>query len=330
MTHAHAHEVQALALDLHRFLRDLDPARWRAELDQATRARLAELERRLRALLEARAPTAEARFEALRERLTEIAQAFDRRPQPAVDAGPRDVRGDWERFRKELAARYEGLASALKGIDVQVPSLRPTNYARNVFHIGSAVGALAIMALWLDVPGMRKLALAATVWAWSMELLRRRAPALNRVLMAVFSSVAHPHEHHRVNSATWYASAMLILSLIGSKPACVVAVAVLGFGDPVAALVGRRFGRIKLLHGRTLEGSLAFVAAAGLGSVVALAISHGELGLGAILAMSGAGALVGAVAEAVAKRIDDNLLIPITSASAAILAGLALGAPLFL
>ncbi|HMV69498.1 MAG TPA: hypothetical protein PKA64_21830, partial [Myxococcota bacterium] len=44
MTPALAMDSAAFAHDLHALLRDIDPARWRAELEQALRSRLASLE----------------------------------------------------------------------------------------------------------------------------------------------------------------------------------------------------------------------------------------------------------------------------------------------
>jgi dolichol kinase len=88
----------------------------------------------------------------------------------------------------------------------------------------------------------------------------------------------------------------------------------------MAALVGRRFGRIKLLHGRSLEGSLAFIASGALAAFGLLMVFHPALGLGNAAAMALAGALAGAVAELVSFRVDDNFSIPLSAASGAALA----------
>ena len=48
-------------------------------------------------------------------------------------------------------------------------------------------------------------------WCWSMELLRRRSDGLNTALMHALGSMAHPHERHQINSATWFASSFMLL-----------------------------------------------------------------------------------------------------------------------
>jgi dolichol kinase len=107
---------------------------------------------------------------------------------------------------------------------------------------------------------------------------------------------------------------MVILALLQDKTLATLAVIILGFADPAAALVGRRFGRIRLIHGRSLEGSLTFVVVGLLAGATALGLFHPELAWGQILALAGAGALAGATAELFSRRIDDNLSIPVAVA----------------
>ena len=89
-------------------------------------------------------------------------------------------------------------------------------------------------------------------------------------------------------------------------------VAVLGFGDPLAAIVGRRFGRTPIRAGRTLEGSLAFVAAGGGAGLVALAVFTPEVPHAVGVALTAA--VSGALAELFSQDVDDNLTIPLAAA----------------
>lgn len=88
-------------------------------------------------------------------------------------------------------------------------------------------------------------------------------------------------------------------------------VAALALADPVAATVGTRWGQRRLQpigHGRTLEGSLAFlvVTAIVVGFVAAL---HGESVLP--LRLSVACGAAGALAELIAPPGWDNLAVPV-------------------
>jgi dolichol kinase len=77
--------------------------------------------------------------------------------------------------------------------------------------------------------------------------------------------------------------------------------------------VGRRFGRTKLINGRSLEGSLTFVASAGAVALTALLIFFPELTVAQAVLLAFGGALGGAVAELLSRRVDDNFTIPIAA-----------------
>ena len=199
---------------------------------------------------------------------------------------------------------------------------RPTNYVRNVFHIGwGLIGVALILGLSTTPWVLVVIALGFAGAGWTMELSRRRSPALNARLMRVFGRVAHPHEAHEVNSSTWYATALALLTLTLEPTVMVIGVLVLAFGDPAAAVVGRRFGRVQLVNGRTVEGSLTFAVVGALVTFAALSLAGGNLlpsfDLGIRVTMAVTAGLLGAVAELVSRRVDDNFSIPLTSALAA-------------
>jgi dolichol kinase len=203
------------------------------------------------------------------------------------------------------------------------PVARPFNLLRNVYHVANAVVVLLVVEYLLVTPGLRYLvAGAGFVSAWSMEASRRLSPAVNLLLMRLFAPVAHPDEAHHVNSATWYTTAILLLAFFFPLPAGVVGLAVLGLGDPAAAIVGRRWGRHRLADGRSLEGALAFVGVGTLAAWLPLELWHDELTSKGWLAL--AAATGGAVSELLSgraaalmglSRIDDNLVIPLASAA---------------
>lgn len=239
-------------------------------------------------------------------------------------APTRDVRSDWVALRQEVQPTYERIVRALQREDIHVPSLRPTNYARNVLHLTSATSAL--LALELAPSWTVAIAIAAVVAALglSLEIGRRLDPRINTFCMSLFGRTAHPHEAHRVNSATWYAVAVLLMALCQQAVPAAIALVVLGVGDPIAAIVGRRWGRVRLVNGRSLEGSLAFVVSGGLAAASYVGIFHPEIGLGPTLAAAFVGAIAGALAELFSRRIDDNFSIPLTAFGAAFLTLLAI------
>lgn len=298
---------QAIALDLHSLLWDIDPARWRDEMEASFRLRLQALQERVAAALE--------RFQAdsaIARRLGELREVM--RSYELSPTGER-MQGQWEQLRARLQPAYESLAAALRTEAVHVPNLRPTNYSRNVLHVGTSLFSLLIL---LAMPTQLSLILVAGAFSatcWTLEISRRRSQRVNDFLMANLQRFAHPHETYRVNSATWYGTALFLLSLTGSLPVCVAGVMVLGVGDPAAALIGRRFGRIKLVNGRSLEGTLSFVLFGTLAAFITMSLVS-PAGALTFRAAAAAG-FAGAIAELFSKRVDDNFSVPLAGALAA-------------
>lgn len=224
------------------------------------------------------------------------------------------------RFRRNAGPRYEAFVTRLRALRVEAPSLRPKNHLRSLFHVASALVAVVCIELlpaWWHVQLVAALFFA---FAWTLEIGRRYSDALRGLSMRLFGRMVHPHEHVQVNSATWYATALLPISLLFPPVACMLGVVALGFGDPLAAYVGRRWGRTRLRAARSLEGTLAFAGAAFLASMALLLVAHGDLTLGTKVLLAGIGAVVGAIAELFSGRIDDNFSIPVTVTAACSLA----------
>ncbi|MCA9606075.1 MAG: hypothetical protein KC619_10800 [Myxococcales bacterium] len=319
-----ADESGQLVIELHAALQEMDPARWNAGEADSLRVRIDSIADRLYALTEAPWAQHEESTD-LRTRLQSVREALA--TMPAADGSFASAKSAWMAFRRELVPRYEAARRALSTYAVHVPSLRPTNYRRSFFHALMGTITLGILYALPDPTWGIAITGGFLVWAWTMETLRRTSPRLNRLLMKAFAPVAHPHETHRVNSASWYVTALFLLSLTRQPLICAIGVAVLGFGDPAAALVGRKLGRIKLMHGRTLEGSLAFFAIGALAAFGTALLFGPGLAWPALLGMSAAGAAAGSLAELSSLRIDDNLSVAIAASVAAALAGWALGVP---
>jgi dolichol kinase len=299
-------ESRDLALELHRAFAELDrgwPFGRRRRASSQIAHRLHGLRARLGAWLDATPPEEGAIGAEWRKVKDELA---------ALDVEGTD-RPSLVALRTRVQPTYEAIVEKLAEERVTIPSLRPTNYARNALHLASALSgvvALETVPSWGWATGI---ALTIAALGWTLEISRQRSEAVNRFCMRLFGRTAHPHEAHRVNSATWYASALVVLSLTQSLVPCLVALWVLGVGDPAAAIVGRRFGRHELVHGRTVEGTAAFVVAGALAALAYLRVMHPETSLGLAAVASLTGAIAGAAAELFSRRIDDNLSIPLAA-----------------
>jgi dolichol kinase len=298
---AFAQESGQLALELHRLLAELDRSRFRwREMVRAQRTRLIEVRAHL-AELASRRETG-----VLHRKVVELQKVIDE------SAPTTEQRADWLSFRAQVMPTYEAFAALLRKAEIHVPSLRPKNYLRNVYHVANASTCIALLefAPWWFLIGLSS---TAAVLAWTMELARSRSPRLNAWFMTkLFAKVAHPHEGHRVNSATWFATAIAVLAMTQQLLPCLVALITLGVGDPLAAIVGRRWGRVRWFHGRSVEGTLTFATSAALAGALYVHGVHGGTWPHAITLALG-GAILGAVAELLSHKLDDNLTVPLAA-----------------
>jgi dolichol kinase len=123
-------------------------------------------------------------------------------------------------------------------------------------------------------------------------------------------TLVRAEEQVREAAMTPYAIAVLLTILSVPKLAAVIAIYTLAIADPLAAVVGIRFGRRRLTQNRTVEGSTAFFLATV--GIAALALFSGTDSPG--LTVAATAAVIGVAAagcELLPLRIDDNLTIPL-------------------
>ena len=186
---------------------------------------------------------------------------------------------------------------------------------RRVFH-ALAASVLPVGALLLPLDLVQALAVAAALAMVAAEVARRLSPRLNRLIVGVFGRMMRPAEEKgRITGATYLACASAAALYL--YPPSVAALALLfhAWGDPAAAMVGSRFGRLRLPavgggspQRKTLEGSLAFLAVALVVSVVLRATGAYD-----VFWPAAVGAVVAAAVEVVRLPVDDNATVPLVS-----------------
>ncbi len=304
-----------LGLELYELLQGMDPARWRDERAASMRARLQGLALRARSI--------RARFGARPDADAALLAWCDDLANGVDDSA---TRTDWPTVRARLTKTYDTLTLRLRERGAAVPRNRPTNYMRNAYHVGNGVMIVLLIQLVLTPMTMVLVAGGFTIAAWSIELFRRYSRRVNGAVMWAFRDLAHPDEHHTINSATWMVTALLVIALAFDPLSCAIGAAVLGFADPAAALIGRRFGTKKLRGSKTLEGTLAFAVAGAGAALVVIAIWAGHLSVPVALGVALFASVPAAVVELYSgKGLDDNFSIPVVAAAGAWAAQLLLG-----
>ncbi len=139
------------------------------------------------------------------------------------------------------------------------------------------------------------------------EVLRMKVPACRRLYENIFGWMIRPHEfEENFTGATYVFLGSFVTVLLFPKPIAITSLLFLTLGDPTACLVGMSVGRTHISNKKTLEGAIAFLIIAIVGTLWVPGLPW---------RVKVAGALAACLVEVVHRKIDDNLLIPLVSAT---------------
>ena len=175
-------------------------------------------------------------------------------------------------------------------------------YARKLWHLLGLVTPLVYGSGWIS----RETALFWITLAFMMlmvgEAIRFAHPRAQEGYLHVFSILMRDVEKVSINASVYFIIGNFLAVLLFSREVACLAIAFLAVGDTTAGIVGGAFGRIKLLRGKTLEGTGAF-------AVVCFLIAIWFIPWPAALA----GALLAAATELIVSGLYDNLTIPVAA-----------------
>ena len=128
---------------------------------------------------------------------------------------------------------------------------------RKLIHLSSLwmVGAVYFLPQSLAIT----LFAALLIGFGGFEYGRRRIPLIQSLTNRTMGSILRNHEKQSMTGAFYVVLAVLIAVILFSKPVAVIAIIIMLVSDTFAALVGRKYGRIKILN-KSLEGCMAFFA----------------------------------------------------------------------
>lgn len=183
---------------------------------------------------------------------------------------------------------------------------------RHLFHLGAGC-----------VPPLLGLILPRGALLWFLGIVaslfvtgdaaRLLIPPFNRRLMALFRPAGEAFkrgESAQPIGSTYYVAASYLTFRLFPRSIAIASLFFAAVGDAVAATVGERYGRTRIGN-RSLEGSFAFLVSALLvGAILVLA------GLRLNRAAVAVGALVATLAELAPIPVNDNLTVPLLSATA--------------
>jgi dolichol kinase len=206
-----------------------------------------------------------------------------------------------------VSRRPEEMDGAAKGPRGSAGSVRHVNYGRKLWHFSGGAAVVGALVIFYPSKIWAILILAAGLAMMiAIDLVRYYSRRGRHLFWKHLGHLASEKEEKGPTTSLYYAASLLLSVLIFPFYAAIGGVVSLAAGDPIAAIVGRRYGRLRI-GGKSLEGGVANAAL----TFCLIFIFVRSVPLAA------AGALAGAVAEMLdIPYIDDNIIVPLAAGGA--------------
>ena len=144
------------------------------------------------------------------------------------------------------------------------------------------------------------------------ELLRLNNKNINALYLKLVKPFARKEEINKFSGLTYYAFGVAVTFYFFSWDLANLAIWYLIFGDPIGALFGKIFGKRKITENKSWVGCLSFYITCLIVTIIYLNLTESSRQQNIVFIFTAP--LIGAVSEFLVIK-DDNLSIPIISAS---------------
>lgn len=145
-----------------------------------------------------------------------------------------------------------------------------------------------------------------------LDVLRHRVAVLQTFSLKVFGGIMRRREVRGITGTTYLLVGTALILAIFPHNIVALSLLFLALGDPLASFVGVKYGSLKIVGKKTLEGSLAAYAICCL--VAFCFYSWKQLMVEHIYIVSLLSGFIGATSEVIPLKIDDNFVQPVLNA----------------
>lgn len=187
------------------------------------------------------------------------------------------------------------------------------HWARKMWHMG---GVLSLAFCYSQVSQATAVIGLAIVWLLFVpaDFIRQKNEAVNSILVRYFRPLMREHEFKRLSGTTYLLTGVMIVVMLFPRDIVLLTMLYLALADPLASLIGIKFGKDKLFGHKSLQGTVAAFVVCALLTFFYLR-AHGIL-LDRIMVVTLLGGLIGCLAELIPiANIDDNFTLPLVSAT---------------
>ena len=122
-------------------------------------------------------------------------------------------------------------------------------------------------------------------------------------LSNLFNLVLRPYERSRLWGSTYMLLGFILISIIFPKDFAIAGMLITSISDSLAAIIGMKYGKIKIIHNKTLEGFFSFI----ISCYIILFITINSISFTVLYLIS----LISGIVELATPTKYDNITIPI-------------------
>lgn len=187
-------------------------------------------------------------------------------------------------------------------------------WGRRLFHLlGGTLIGVAYLLYFNHIQIIHILGLFASL-AYVMDQVRVQYPELSSLFTPINRLFLRAEEELKESAAVPYVMATLLCIITFPKIIALFAIFTLAISDPLASIVGIRFGRHPITHNRTVEGTIAFfISTALIGHYLFYTQTH--ISLFGVVALPLCIAFLVTLVDFLPHRLDDNITIPLSTAA---------------
>jgi dolichol kinase len=200
--------------------------------------------------------------------------------------------------------------------DSSVKTEKPTStrhdlqFPRRFFHMGMGVFAGTVYYLFLPHQAAVTILGTAACVVYIVEQLRLNYPEHAATFKVLTKYLLRAEEQLKESAGMPFVMGLLLTLLSFPKVVALTAIFTLGVADPMSAIIGIRFGKNKIVKGKSLEGSAAFFISTFLITIGVFGVLYqNDMSLVVLLAVIVS--LLMTAFELLPIKLDDNLTIPI-------------------
>ena len=188
-------------------------------------------------------------------------------------------------------------------------------WGRRLFHIGMGTIVAATYGFFLDHQQAVFILGAGACIFYILEQVRLSYPESASFFKIASQYLLRAEEQLQESAALPYAISILLTMISFPKVVAIIGILTLAWADPLSALIGIRFGKKKIMSGKSYAGSFAFFITTFICCLGCLTVFGPGFDYNLIFVSLGV-ALVVACFELIPLRLDDNLTIPLFTAIA--------------